>query len=65
VSYLIICEDEFVPTLNDESAGYCWVELGRWPAPLHQNTAKMLASRAFEEATASLRKHASETDKKY
>lgn len=65
VSYLIVCEDEFVPTLNDESAGYCWVELNRWPAPLHQNTAKMFASRAFAEAIADLvDKHAPATDKK-
>lgn len=26
---------EFIPILNDEHAGYAWVESGRWPKPLH------------------------------
>lgn len=54
VSYLIICEDEFVPTLNEESAGYCWVNVGEWPAPLHKNTAKMFASQAFKDSISSM-----------
>lgn len=62
VSYLILCEDEFVPVLNEESAGYCWVEIGRWPAPLHHNTAKMFGSRSFKEALDSIFNDATETD---
>lgn len=54
VSYLILCEEEFVPTLNDESAGYCWVDLNNWPTPLHRNTGKMFASRAFQTALESI-----------
>lgn len=54
VSYLIVCEDEFTPTLNEESAGYCWVDLGCWPQPLHHNTAKMFTSRAFRAALESV-----------
>lgn len=50
VSYLILCKDEFVPTLDHESSGYCWVDLWRWPQPLHRNTAKMFSSRGFKNA---------------
>ena len=28
-------EEEFVPTLNDEHRGYCWVEINDHPRPLH------------------------------
>lgn len=35
-SYVVVVEDEFVPVLNQESAGYCWVKLGSWPKPMHQ-----------------------------
>jgi 8-oxo-dGTP pyrophosphatase MutT (NUDIX family) len=50
VSYLILCEDEFVPHINSESSGYCWVDMWHWPQPLHRNTAKMFNSRGFREA---------------
>ena len=35
-SFVIIVEEEFVPILNKESAGYCWIQLGQWPRPMHQ-----------------------------
>lgn len=34
-SFVIIVEDEFIPELNHESAGYSWVKIGNWPKPLH------------------------------
>lgn len=34
-TYLIAMEDEFVPTLNEEHRGYCWVTLADVPKPLH------------------------------
>lgn len=49
VSYLILCEDEFVPALDSESAGHCWVDIGCWPLPLHKNTAKMFSSKGFRQ----------------
>ena len=33
--FVIACYDEFVPILNEESSGYCWVDIGSWPKPLH------------------------------
>jgi len=35
-SFVCIVEDEFVPILNAESCGYCWIDLGEWPKPMHQ-----------------------------
>jgi 8-oxo-dGTP pyrophosphatase MutT (NUDIX family) len=36
ISFLIVVLDEFVPELNDENCGYCWIDLGQWPKPMHQ-----------------------------
>lgn len=35
-SFVCIVVDEFVPELNHESCGYCWINLGDWPKPMHQ-----------------------------
>lgn len=34
-SYVIVVGEEFIPVLNRESAGYCWVKLGHWPKTMH------------------------------
>lgn len=34
-TFLIRVDEEFVPVLNDEHRGYCWVELKDHPKPLH------------------------------
>ena len=34
-TFLAIVEDEFVPQLNHEHKGYCWVGLDDYPRPLH------------------------------
>jgi 8-oxo-dGTP pyrophosphatase MutT (NUDIX family) len=34
-TFLVTVDDEFVPVLNDEHRGYCWVELRDHPKPLH------------------------------
>jgi len=34
-TFLISVEDEFMPTLNHEHRGYCWVHLEDHPRPLH------------------------------
>ena len=43
-SFVAVVENEFTPKLNDESAGYAWVDIGRWPQPLHQG-AKLTLTR--------------------
>ena len=35
-SFVCIVSEEFVPVLNSESCGYCWIDLGEWPKPMHQ-----------------------------
>jgi 8-oxo-dGTP pyrophosphatase MutT (NUDIX family) len=34
-TYLHIVESEFVPVLNEEHCGYCWVPLEKFPRPMH------------------------------
>lgn len=34
-TFLVTVNEEFVPTLNSEHRGYCWVELKDHPKPLH------------------------------
>jgi len=41
-SFVAIVDDEFIPILNDESAGYAWVNIGQWPRPLHEGARSTL-----------------------
>lgn len=34
-SFAAVVEEEFQPVLNNESAGYAWVNIGIWPQPMH------------------------------
>lgn len=34
-SFVIFVSHEFIPELNNESDGYCWVKIGKFPKPLH------------------------------
>lgn len=34
-TFLIPVDDEFIPELNHEHNGYCWVPLENYPKPLH------------------------------
>ena len=45
-TYVLIVEKEFIPTLNEEHAGYAWCEFDSWPKPLHQGVKNSLANRA-------------------
>jgi len=35
-TYVLLVDREFIPTLNDEHAGYAWSNYNQWPKPLHQ-----------------------------
>ena len=35
-TYVLLVDKEFVPTLNEEHAGYAWCNYDCWPKPLHQ-----------------------------
>jgi 8-oxo-dGTP pyrophosphatase MutT (NUDIX family) len=34
-TFMIVTDQEFIPSLNHEHQGYCWVPLERYPQPLH------------------------------
>lgn len=44
-TYLCVVEQEFIPVLNDEHDGYCWVSFNNWPRPLHQGLRNTLSSK--------------------
>ena len=48
-SFVAVVENEFIPQLNDESAGYAWVDIGRWPQPLHQGARLTLTRNKGDE----------------
>jgi len=47
-TYVIIIEKEFVPTLNEEHAGYAWCDLNSWPRPLHQGVRTSLTNKTIK-----------------
>lgn len=34
-TFFALVSNDFVPVLNEEHLGYCWIESGIWPKPLH------------------------------
>jgi len=34
-TFICVINDEFAPVLNHEHHGYCWLDKGKWPKPLH------------------------------
>jgi 8-oxo-dGTP pyrophosphatase MutT (NUDIX family) len=34
-TFFCFIENEFIPKLNEEHSGYCWVEYNHYPKPLH------------------------------
>ena len=41
-TYLCIVDHEFIPTLNHEHNGYCWMIPRYWPYPLHHGLKRTL-----------------------
>lgn len=48
-SFVALVDKEFVPTLNYESAGYAWVNIGSWPKPLHAGAKSTLLRNGGED----------------
>lgn len=48
-TFLIQVDDEFIPYLNSEHKGYCWVSLDALPRPLHPGVEKTLSSKSIKE----------------
>ena len=41
-SFVILVEKEFIPSINQESGGYAWVDTNYIPKPLHPGTRRTL-----------------------
>lgn len=62
-SFVCVVEEEFAPILNKESAGYCWVNLGCWPKPMHQGAKVSFCNpKAIEKIKMILDQHKSNDD---
>lgn len=48
-TYLCVVQEEFIPVLNNEHDGYCWVSFGKWPKPLHTGLANTLRSKTNQQ----------------
>ena len=46
-TYVLLVEKEFIPTLNNEHAGYSWCDFNAWPKPLHQGVKTSLTNRSI------------------
>jgi 8-oxo-dGTP pyrophosphatase MutT (NUDIX family) len=46
-TYVLIVEKEFIPTLNNEHAGYAWCDFSAWPKPLHKGVKTSLSNRSI------------------
>ena len=47
-TYVIVVDDEFIPVLNYEHAGYAWVNYDCWPKPLHQAVKNSLNNKVIK-----------------
>ena len=44
VSYVSIVDVEFVPELNHENVGYCWIDVDCYPRPMHPGARTVLTN---------------------
>lgn len=59
-SFVCVVEEEFVPILNEESCGYCWINLGDWPKPMHQGAKiSFCNAKAFDKLKLIISQHSS------
>ena len=49
-SYVIIVDNEFCPKLNEESDGYAWITIGKWPKMLHPGAKMILYNKTIIKA---------------
>lgn len=58
-TFLIKVDEEFIPVLNSEHKGYCWVSLDGLPKPLHPGVEKTLNSISIREKLLAIEKQTS------
>jgi 8-oxo-dGTP pyrophosphatase MutT (NUDIX family) len=55
-TFVISVDEEFVPILNHEHRGYCWVKLNDYPKPLHPGVWRTFKFNVILEKIATLEK---------
>jgi ADP-ribose pyrophosphatase YjhB (NUDIX family) len=48
-TFVCVVEKEFAPWISSENCGYCWMDLGIWPKPMHYGAKKTLCTDASIE----------------
>ena len=48
-TFLIKVDEEFIPSLNSEHKGYCWVKLEDYPKPLHPGVWRTIQTQSNRE----------------
>ena len=61
-SFVITVSKEFCPPLNSESAGYCWVNIGQWPQPIHPGARVQCKSKEFMKKLKTIQEQSSILD---
>lgn len=61
-SFVITVLKEFTPILNSESDGFCWVEIGKWPVPLHSGAQIQCRSKQFVKKLKTIQEQSSSLD---
>jgi hypothetical protein len=46
-TFCLVVEKEFLPILDHESDGYCWLPLGVQPKPLHHKSKQLVQNSSF------------------
>lgn len=48
-AFVVTVFEEFIPVLNSESSGYCWVNVDMYPKPLHRGAKSVLSSKTVQK----------------
>ena len=58
-TYICVVEKEFSPWISSENCGYCWIDVGIWPKPMHYGAKKTLCTKqSLEKINTILDQHA-------
>ena len=47
-TYVLLVDREFIPTLNEEHAGYSWCDYDNFPKPLHQGVKNSFSNKIIK-----------------
>jgi len=47
-TYVLLVDKEFIPTLNEEHAGYSWCDYDNFPKPLHQGVKNSFSNKIIK-----------------